>query len=271
MADRESGIDGEGTRLVSCGRSLSGDNSEDMMLRWRSLAEVCCELRLGPKAVLGMLNSGQLKWFRLRSRNGRGRLRILDPSPQLVRHVQESQRHLEHVPLLSSREVAEVLGLQPSAIRQIKRRGGVQGRRVGKTTLYTVDEIRRLFRARTRKSERGRHEYCPILARWLRSILEDDRYLAGDILIELIQQAVRLPAPRKSRYVTELWRHFDAINSLLRSARDDEDFEIAQRKAKVGDLQEALRVVEVNRISGSSLLVSARLAKIGHGFGSAQN
>ena len=35
--------------------------------------------------------------------------------------------------------------------------------------------------------------------------------------------AVGLAEPQKSRYVVEVWRHFEAINSLLRSAELGED------------------------------------------------
>jgi hypothetical protein len=50
----------------------------------------------------------------------------------------------------------------------------------------------------------------------------------AEVLDQLLKQAVGLAEPKKSWYVVEVWRHFKAINSLLRSAQLGED--IAQAK-----------------------------------------
>ena len=195
--------------------------------------DVCLDLCLGQRAVLALLKRGQLVGIRLpkRGRSRWGEWRILDPSEQFARYIQESKRHVEHAPLLSSRELAEVLGVRPGTIRQLKKRGRIQGKKVGNTTLYTAAEVRRFVFNKKRGNERnGRQMYSPILAGWLRRILETDECVAGQVFGELLEQVVPIPAPDKSGYIIELWHHFDAINDLLRYAKRGEDFFSAVKK-----------------------------------------
>jgi hypothetical protein len=203
--------------------------------RWLSLFETCMELRLGERAVLALLRRGLLVGYRLprRGRHKWGEWRILDPGAQFSRYIQESKRPVEHVQMLSSRELAEVLGVKPGTIRQMKKRGQIQGKKVGKTTLYSAGEVRR-FVFNKERSDRGsgRQMYSPILAKWLRGILQKDEHIGGQVLGELLDHVVAIPAPDKSCYITELWDHFGAISDLLRSARRREDFSSAFKKLK---------------------------------------
>jgi hypothetical protein len=97
--------------------------------RWLSLRQVCFELRLGECTVVSLLKRGSLVgiWLPKHGRSRWGEWRILDPGEQFSRYLQESRRHVEHVPLLSSRELPEVLGVKPGTIRQMKKHGQIRG------------------------------------------------------------------------------------------------------------------------------------------------
>jgi hypothetical protein len=207
--------------------------------RWRTLFEVCEELRLGPRPVRRLIRRGQLVGYRLprSGRNQWGQWRILDPGAKFARYVDEVNRHVEHVPLLSGREVAEVLGVTPNAVRQLKRRRRLRGTKVGMNTLYTAGEVRRFLFKRERISRQGaRKVYSPILATWARGLVKQDEQVGVQVLDSLLRAAVPIPEPARSQYIVEVWDHFDAINSLLRSARTGEDIASAVKKAQPKDL-----------------------------------
>ena len=196
------------------------------MAIWYSLTEVCIELRLGPRAVLKLLESGQLVGYRV-PRNGRSRSsswRILAPSQRLGRYLQESRERLEHVALLSSAEIAEVLGIKPVAIRQLKRRGRIQGQKVRNTTFYSVAEVRNLLRRRQKKTAPTRKLYSPILVKWLEGRLSRSPNIEAQILDELLRQTIDAPANSKTKYIVELWRCFDEISSLLKNLENSKRY-----------------------------------------------
>ena len=160
-----------------------------------------------------------------------GAWRILDPGAKFARHLKESERHLEHVPLLNGREVAEVLGVKSGTIRQLKKRGRLQGRATPNGTLDTVQELRILLLRRESKAHAHRQKlYSPTLGLWAQGLVSQDATVQAEVLDELLKQAVGLTEPLKSKYVVEVWLHFDAVNSLLRSARLGEDLTLAISK-----------------------------------------
>ena len=206
------------------------------MDRWLTLDETCLELRLGRRAVLNMLRSGRLAGYQVSlsyrdaKRTGKmGAWRILDPGAKFALHLKEFERHLEHVPLLNGREAAEVLGVKPGTIRQLKKRGQLQGTATSNGTLYTVEELRRILLRRESKSESGRL-YSPILGRWAKGLVAGDACVQAQALNELLEQSIGLAQPLKSKYLVQVWQHFDAVNSLLRSAELGEDVGLAVNK-----------------------------------------
>ncbi len=220
------------------------------MNRWLTLFDVCAELRLGSRAVRGMIRRGQLFGYRLprRGRNKWGEWRILDPSTKFARYVEESRRHIEHVPLLSTCEVAELLAVTPSAVRQLKRRRRLRGTKVGMTTLYTVAEIRGFLFRRERRTRRGKRTmYSPILVAWARRLAQQDENVGVQVLDSLLRQSVAIPEPAK--YIVEVWAHFDAINSLLRSARLGEDLAHCVKKAGTAHSVPEPRLTELSAVA----------------------
>ncbi len=218
----------------------SGSEAGGSMNKCLTLDETCMELRLGRKAVLGMLRSGQLVGYQVppsrrdsKSRGKFGAWRILNPGAKFARHLKESERHLEHVPLLNGREAAELLGLKSGTIRQLKKRGRLQGQATPNGTLYTAEELRRfLLRRESKAHAEDPKLYSPTLGRWAQALVSQDATVQAQVLDELLKQAVGLAEPLKSEYVVEVWHHFDAVNSLLRSARLGEDVAPAINKPK---------------------------------------
>jgi hypothetical protein len=103
--------------------------------------------------------------------------------------------------------------------------------KVGIKTLYTAGEVRRLLFKRERVSRQGaRKLYSPILAGWARGLAKQDEQVGVQVLDSLLRAAIPIPEPAKSQYIVEVWAHFDAINSLLRSARAGEDISFAGKK-----------------------------------------
>jgi hypothetical protein len=150
--------------------------------------------------------------------------------------LEECKRHVEHVPLLTGREAAELLAVTPAAIRQLKRRRRLRGTKVGPVTLFTAAEIRRFLFQREKASRQGsRKMYSPILATWLRRLVAQDELIDVQVLDGLLHEAVGIREPGKSQYIVEIWGHFDAINELLRSARLGEDIAHAVKKARSPD------------------------------------
>lgn len=188
------------------------------MNRWLSLQDVCIELRLSQRCVRKLLRDGQLVGYQLARRGrGRGKWRILDPGEKFSRYLHESQFHVEHIPLASNEEVAEILGVKSSTVRQWKKRGKIRGQNMGNRTVYSAIEIRRMLFWRSLHS---RGEYSPILVEWLRGIVERNLWSGGDILDSLLRQALPVPEPQKTRCIVELWDLFDRINRILKYARE---------------------------------------------------
>jgi excisionase family DNA binding protein len=194
------------------------------MDRWLTLRDACMEFGLTAHGVRNLIKTERLFALRL-SKGGKktGALRILYPGRHIARFVQESKRHVEHVPLLSGREVAEALSIKPATVRQLKKRGHLRGSKVGNTILFTAAEIRRFLFKRERANRSGRKRYSPILAQWLGRIVDGDVAVDVHVLDTLLRLAVLIPEPMKSRYTTQLWDHFDAINELIQSARAGKD------------------------------------------------
>lgn len=222
------------------------------MNKWLTFDETCVELRLAGKAVRNMLRSGLLVGYQVplrrrdpKSRGKFGAWRILNPGAKFSRHLKESERHLEHVPLLNGREAAEVLGVKPGTIRQLKKRGLLQGMATPSGTLYTVQELRRFLLRRESKAW-GPKLCSPILGRWAQGLVAQDTSVQAEVLDELLKRAVGLAEPLKSKYVVEVWQHFDGVNSLLRSARLGEDLTLAISKTMPRQLE---RMPNLSRVS----------------------
>jgi len=191
------------------------------MDRWLTLSDASQEFRLSPRGVLNLVKSGQLVAVRLTKRSKRtGAIRILYPGPRLAPLIAESESRIERIPLLSGHDVAEVLSVKPATVRQLKKRGHLHGYKAGNAIFYPAAEIRRYLREKERNKSAGKRLYSPILADWLRRLIEGDAEIDVQVLDTLLRQAVGLSEPLKSMYITKVWDHFDAINSLVQLAKN---------------------------------------------------
>jgi hypothetical protein len=68
--------------------------------------------------------------------------------------------------------------------------------------------------------------------RWLRGLAALDEHVTVQVFGEMLSQVVGIPEPEKSRYLIELWWHFDLIDDLLRSARLGEKADSAIKGAR---------------------------------------
>ncbi len=78
----------------------------------------------------------------------------------------------------------------------------------------------------------GQKLYSPTLGRWARALIAQDVSIQAEVLDKLLKEAVGLEEPLKSKYVVKMWEYFDAVNSLLRSAKLGEDVALAVSKTK---------------------------------------
>jgi hypothetical protein len=82
-------------------------------------------------------------------------------------------------------------------------------------------------------------------------------------LDELLSQVVAIPEPEKSRYLIELWWHFDMINDLLRSARLGETADSAVKGARSRQRLHSPEVLKIRTtLDPLSFLLKAASAKL---------
>src|SRR5208282_6335766 len=189
------------------------------MPRWLSMAEVQAELRVGPDTVKSLIKRGLLVGINA-GEHSIG-WRILDPSEKLREHLVEPE--LERFPLLTVKEVAEVLGVAPTTIaghvfkKNLKPHHGFN--RNGANQLFTPKEIRRFLAYREGRKGPGSRSYSKTLVRWLKGYLEEDSRAVAKALDELIAGAVPLPEPERSKYISRIWDAFDTVQDLLREVQ----------------------------------------------------
>jgi Helix-turn-helix domain len=189
------------------------------MPRWLTMAEVQAELRVGKKTIYSLLKSGLLVGINA-GEHSIG-WRILDPSEKLRERLVEPE--LERFPLFTANEVAEVLGLATSTInghvwkKKLRPHPGYS--RNGSTMLFTPKEIRRFLAYREERRGPGSRSYSRTLVRWLKAYLEENSKSVAKELDEVIAEAVPLPEPERSKYISLLWEQFDRIEDILKEVQ----------------------------------------------------
>src|SRR5271155_2623822 len=183
------------------------------MPRWLTLVELQSELRVGQKTAKSLIKKGLVVGL-----NTPSGWRILDPSEKLREHLVEPE--LERFPLLTIKEVAEVLGVAPSTIaghvwnKHLKPHPGFN--RNGANQLFAPKEIRRFLAYREGRKGPGNQSYSRTLVRWLKAYLAENSRSVAQELDAVIAEAVPLPEPERSRFISLLWEEFDRIQDLLK-------------------------------------------------------
>jgi hypothetical protein len=188
-----------------------------MSERYLSLEECCAELRLGRQAVTTLIKQRKLAGIQ-----SKGGWRILDPSPKLRESL--LKHDVEAVPFLTLHEAAEILNMGFDNLRWHVNTGSVKAEKVPggpHMKVMTIKEIRRLAARREKRKGPGRLLYSKVIYSWLRAHIEDPDQGGpkAAVLAGLIEEAVRVPEPRRSEIITLLWGMFDRVNELLEECK----------------------------------------------------
>lgn len=186
------------------------------MERWLSLDEASAELRCSHHAIKHLIASKQIAAVRLSD----GEYRILDPSPALRRNL--LQPTFDRLPFLSLREVSQVLGLTVDTVKWYARHDRLRFIHIPGGPHYkvvTVGELRRFLAEYEKRAGPGKKTYSQVIVRWLRKYMADDLTPNGGVLAHLLENAVPVPEPQKAVILISLWKHFDAIEGILREIK----------------------------------------------------
>jgi hypothetical protein len=182
------------------------------MDRYLTLEECAEELRVTKPVIKKLLKLNRLVGIEITH----GVYRILAPSPRLRESLID--KPLERTPFLTMREAAEILGMTPSNLKWYVETGKAEAVHIEggpHFKVFTVNEIRRLAATREKRSGPGRLLYSISIYKWLRMHIKDDLEPKTAVIAELLEQTVKLPEPRRSEVIVQLWGLFDRVNELL--------------------------------------------------------
>lgn len=191
-----------------------------MEQQFLTVSEAAIKFKLTEKVVRFMLKDGRLTGFKVRT----GEWRIVDPGPIFQKYLDELPEHLVHVPLLSSREAAAVLGITHVNLRQfvfhgkLKPAQKVKGKNWIQRNMFTVGELRRFLWKKEKRDRRGtRQVMIAQLIRWAKDLLDKERaqtaapIVAEDKLYLEIQEIMKLPELQRIQSLRELWEKLDVV------------------------------------------------------------
>jgi len=182
------------------------------MNRYLTLEECAEELRVQRRTVLSLIKKKRLVGIEITP----GHWRVADPSPALRERLLDSP--LERIPFLSMHEVAEVLGITHHALKWDVRTGKAKPVYVEggpKAKVFTVKELRRLAAIRDKRQRPRKLHYSRSIAKWLKGAINKDADVTAEAIQEMLDQVVKMPEPRKSQIIVELWALVDEVNRLL--------------------------------------------------------
>lgn len=149
-------------------------------------------------------------------------VRVLDPAPALRQQLVEPA--IDRFPLISSIELAEVMGVSRESIKWYVFQGTLhphQHGNQGVASTFTAKEVRRFVMAGGARGvgnpKRDKKIYSHAIVRWLKNYLSQELRPA-DAIQELIRDLVPLPEPQRSQTIAAVWGHIDAINAILTEA-----------------------------------------------------
>lgn len=191
-------------------------------VRFLTLTELCFKLRISDDCARGLLAEKRLTGMRLRN----GEWRIVDPGQRFERYIQEMDEHLVHVPLLSSQEVATILGKHPVYVRAlVKQKKLIPATQEGKRRLnrFTVAEVRRFLISRQKiKHHQGCCVKIELLIQWAKQFLEQPNAesvpATVDEIDQMVTQILKLREPDRSRSLQALFLKLDKTDQIVRSS-----------------------------------------------------
>lgn len=171
------------------------------------------ELKVSKPVVLKLLKTGQLTGIEIT----KGHYRILDPAPKLREKLLADP--LELFPFISKFEVAEVLEMTPVNVKwyiDTKQVNPVFVPNGPHFRCFTPLEVRKFAAYREKLRGPKRLVYSSLIAKWLRGYLNQDADTSAEAIQEMLNKAVRLPEPKRSQTVVEIWGLIDKLNEILR-------------------------------------------------------
>jgi hypothetical protein len=185
-----------------------------MSQRWLTATELAIELGIDHETVLALHKQGKIAGIGTNAAT----MRYLDPGPELARQTQ--QKRLEYFPVITTRELAEILGISQGQVRKDAAYGVIEATEIvpngrGKRAFYDVATVRKILAEREKRRGPGRKTYSTILIKWVRGWLMSQKTQV-QVLDELIRKvAAQVPDPEKTAMIKELWDLFDRVNEIL--------------------------------------------------------
>ena len=183
------------------------------MERWLSVKEAAAEFRITHKRLLSLIRAGHIGAINIGTPE-QPSFRILDPAPEIKRHLIAIPQ-MEEFPVISSRELAELIGVSQEQIRWLVHQKMLVPTGKSRSLFFTAKEVRRYLARRERTAGQRKFTYSRILVDWMRDYIRELKP-NGEIMNALINEAVDLPEPERSARITELWNHFDRVNAILK-------------------------------------------------------
>lgn len=183
------------------------------MDRYLTAEECAEELRVSKPVILKLLKKGQLAGIEITP----GHWRILDPAPKLREKLLSDP--LELFPFISRFEVAEVLDMTPNNVKwyvDIKKANPVWVENGPHYRCFTPLEVRKFAAYREKLRGPKKLIYSTQIAKWLRGYLARDADASAEAIQAMLDQAVKLPEPKRSQTVVEIWGLIDKLNEILR-------------------------------------------------------
>ena len=200
------------------------------------MAETELNLRLSWNEVVRLLKEGKLLGMKVG--RGRGRWRIADPGPKFAQMLKEREEHIVHVPLLTTAEAAEIIGITVGSLQMaVKERRLAPAESVnGKPKMFTVAEVRRyLWKKEKRNRARRKTIRIERVIQWAKILLDEQRkgsseeLVVRDELNTLIQDILQLQEPQRTSSLVDLWNKFETVGYLASLAVESPEKKIIHR------------------------------------------
>jgi hypothetical protein len=177
---------------------------------WLTSREICHELRISELVLTKMRKRRKIQFINIGS-DKTPAYRYKLPAPSALA---DPVPQIERQGLFTYQEVAAILGMSQIGVRVAVSDKRINRVLVGKRGYITMLELRRVLAEREKRTGQAKRGVSNILVGWLREYLASEK-TPTQTLQALIDEAVKLPEPERSKYITALWDYFDRVNALL--------------------------------------------------------
>ncbi len=190
--------------------------------RFITVEEFCIKFRTTRETIHKMMKDGRVQGIYVGRHANRGRLMLVDPGQRFARYLEELDERLAHVPLINTREAAELIGIHQVHLRTQLCKGKIKAQRQnGKECLFTVAEVRRYISKQEKLKRPGRRIVkLETVLRWARDLVDKHRretnqgVMAEDELVQTVDEIMALPEPRRTVSLTEFLGKLDRVEMI---------------------------------------------------------